>query len=76
MNSTNALQADPRAIAQALLDSAQPVHQLQIDPADEAEVLVNLELAAIMHHQLEEVQLSGNEIDFAPVFSASAPERP
>ena len=65
----------PDAIAQALLQTAQSVHQICIEPEDEAEGLANLELAAVMFKQLEEVQLSDDQIDLAPVFSPSGPQQ-
>jgi hypothetical protein len=75
LSQTNPTKADPAAIAQALVQSAQQVHRIAIDPADEAEVLANLELAARMLQQLDRVELSDDHIDLAPTFLPTAPEQ-
>lgn len=66
--------ADPAAIARALLQTAHPLHHMRIAPEDEAEVVANLELAVKMLNQLARVQLSDDHIDLAPVFFVTAPE--
>lgn len=73
MSLTNPVETDPATIARMLLRSAPQVHQMTIAPADEAEVLANLELAVRMLQQLNRVELSDDHIDLAPTFVPTAP---